>query len=240
VEPRTSNILDPIHPTLDSKVWNKPNAPEPMLKEEHRKWIIDTIWHILDQAGYDGMDKWLSLVFTGSLTTYQYSDRSDIDTSLFIDTEQFPEWSRAEMIVLMVDKLDDLLLPGTPHPLQGFVMPQGIAKEDVYKPGLRSGWDVIDRFWVQPPERNRAHDIQQEMQDTYTYALQVGDKMDRLLKYEPEKAAMYWHQIHRRRRKDQQGGKGDFSESNIAYKMLVNTPGLIPRIEKALGEHIAL
>jgi hypothetical protein len=62
--------------------------------------------------------------------------------------------------------------------------------------------------------------------------------MDRLLKYEPDKAVMLWHQIHKRRRRDHQAGKGDYSDSNITYKMLANR-GLFPAISEVSGEYIA-
>jgi hypothetical protein len=62
--------------------------------------------------------------------------------------------------------------------------------------------------------------------------------MERLLRYEPDKAVMLWHQIHQRRRRDQMAGKGDYSESNIVYKFLANR-GLFPAISEASGEYIA-
>jgi hypothetical protein len=142
------------------------------------------------------------------------------------------------MIGLMVSNLDEQKLPGTPYPVQGFVVASGIAPTDLYKPGLRSGYHVEDDYWIVPPDRSRVLDIEKERRDTYTYALQVADKMDRLLLYEPHKAGTFWHQLHRRRKNDQIAGKGDFSPSNIAYKMIVNR-GYIPRIEEATGEYIA-
>ena len=62
--------------------------------------------------------------------------------------------------------------------------------------------------------------------------------MELLLRYEPEKAKMLWHQIHDRRRRDQRAGKGDFTESNIVYKFLVKR-GLIPKLSDLTGEYIA-
>src|SRR5690606_21725128 len=124
------------------------------------------------EAGYDGMEIWLSLVFTGSLTTYQYSEESDVDVSLFVDTEVFPEWSRAEMIGVMVEQMDGTPLPGTPFPMQCFVVPPDVSKEDLYRPGMRSGYDLKEDAWIVPPERSRIHDVEKEMNRAYTLAIE--------------------------------------------------------------------
>jgi hypothetical protein len=236
---RVTNILDPIHETLAPEVWDDAESAKPILKPQHQKWIVASIYKLLEDNGYEGMEKWLSLVFTGSLTTYQYSERSDVDVSLFVDSKHFPEWSRADMIGIMVTNLDGVKLPGTPYPLQAFVVPPEVQITDLYKPGLRSGYLITEAEWVIPPDKNRVMDIEKEMHDTYTYALQAADKMDRLLVFEPQKAVMYWHQLHRIRRRDQQAGKGDFAPSNIAYKYIVNN-GFIPRIEEVSGEKYAM
>ena len=233
-----ANILDPIHDGLSPLVFDDPDSDAPSLKERHHKWIKGSIYQVLDKHGYDGMERWLHLVFTGSLTTYQYSDESDVDISLFVNVEKFPEWSRAEMIGVMVENLDGKVMPGTPHPLQCFVVSSDVAPEDLYKPGLRSGYDLDADEWIIPPERDRVMDVQKEMNAAYIHALQQADKMERLLRYEPDKAVKFWHQIHKRRQRDQKGGKGDYSDSNIAYKMLANR-GLFPQISDVSGEYIA-
>jgi hypothetical protein len=235
---KTSNILDPIHETLDSSVFDDPSSDEPVLKEQHRKWIIHEIVTTLSDHGYTHINDWLSLVLTGSLTTYQYSEDSDVDVSLFVDSKHFPEWSRAEMIGIMVDKIDGTKLPGTAHPMQCFVVPPQVTKESLYSPGLRSGYDLLKKEWVQPPERERAYNVEQEQNADYVFALECADKMERLLRYEPDKAVDYWHQIHHRRRRDHSKGKGDFAQSNIVYKFLANR-GLFDSIAEASGEYIA-
>lgn len=238
LHPIKSNILDPIHEALDPRVWDKPEDPLPHLRDVHHDWLISKITQTLKDAGYTGWEDWLSLVFTGSLTTYQYSDESDVDISLFVDVEHFPDWDRAKMIGVMVQHMDGTKLPGTPHPLQCFVVPPNITRGQLYAPGLRSGYDLFEDAWVNPPEKDRVHDVAKEMNGSYAYALEVADKMERLLQFEPDKAVMFWHQIHKRRRRDQQLGKGDFAESNIAYKMLANR-GIFPKLSELSGEYIA-
>jgi hypothetical protein len=233
-----SNILDPVHDTLDPTVWDAVQEYHPVLKPQHKDWILSTVLGVLHDHGYGDADKWLSVYLTGSLTTFQYSPESDCDVSLFVDTDVFPEWSRAEMIGLMIGNVDGTTLPGTTHPMQCFVVAQGIRPQDLYKPGLRSGYFIEQDQWVVPPEHARTHDVQQEQAGDYQYALECADKMDRLLRYEPDKAVQYWHQIHHRRMVDQRAGKGDYSQSNIIYKFLSNR-GLFPKISEVSGEYIA-
>lgn len=236
---RQSNILDPIHDTLPPDVWDDPADENPTFKPQHKKWLVKTAIDLLESGGYEGIENYISFVVTGSIATYQYSPRSDVDTSLFIDFEQFPEWSRAEIIGLFVENLDGVKLPGTSYDLQLFVQPPNIAPEDIFKPGLRSGYLLDEDRWIVPPDRTRVHDIEREMNDVYTYALETADKMDRLLTYEPHKAVTFWHQLHRRRARDQRQHKGDFSPSNVAYKFVVNR-GLTARLEQVMGEKIVL
>jgi len=233
-----SNILDPIKDTLDPTVWDDAGEAAPLLKPQHKVWITETIFNVLAENGYTAAPEWLELVLTGSLTTYQYSDESDCDVSLFVNVDKLPEWSRAEMIAIMVDNVDGTILPGTTHPMQCFVVQSGVRPEDLYKPGLRSGYSIMQDRWIVPPERSRVHDVKAEYNGFYTYALEVADKMDRLLRYEPDKAVDYWHQIHSRRQRDQKAGKGDYSESNIVYKFLAQR-GLLPQIAQQSGEYIA-
>ena len=233
-----SNILDPVHDTLDPTVWDAVHETHPVLKPQHKDWITDKILDTLKSHGYGDMDRWLEVYLTGSLTTFQYSPESDCDISLFVNTQIFPEWSRAEMIAIMVDEVDGTTLPGTTHPMQCFVVAQGIRPDDLYKPGLRSGYLISADRWLVPPERDRVHDVAREQSADYQYALECADKMERLLRYEPDKAVTFWHQIHSRRRRDQQLGKGDYSQSNIIYKFLANR-GLFPQLSEVSGEYIA-
>jgi hypothetical protein len=232
------NILDPIHPTLPPEVWDHPELDRPKLKPQHRKWIIATVTRVLKDAGYTHIEHWLSLVLTGSLTTYQYGAESDCDVSLFVNAEVFPEWSRAEIIGEMITHIDGTKLPGTNYLMQCFVVPPDVKKENLYQPGLRSGYDLEADDWIEPPDRKRVHNVEQEMNNFYVYALEQADKMERLLRYEPEKAKLLWHQIHKKRQRDQRAGKGDYAESNVVYKFLANR-GLFPQIAEATGEYIA-
>jgi hypothetical protein len=232
------NILDEVHDTLDPTVFDDPGSPRPELKPQHRDWIVSTIHSVFGDNGYDNSAEWLDLVLTGSLTTYQYSEDSDVDVSLFVNAAVFPEWSRAELIGIVVENIDGNHLPGTSHPMQCFVVPQGITKEHLYAPGMRSGYDILTGRWLVPPEHSRSHNVPTEYNAQYVYAMEQADKMEALLNHEPEKAKLLWHQIHARRRRDMAKGKGDYALSNIVYKYLANQ-GLLPEIADLTGEYIA-
>jgi hypothetical protein len=228
---RQTNILDPIRDQLDPRVFDDPASPEPKLKPELQRWIIHTVFEVLQRHGYDNPDQWATLILTGSLTTYQYSDKSDVDISLFINSDRLPDWSRAELIAIMVSEMDERNLPGTSHPLQCYVVPPQIQPSDFYKPGLRSAYVVYGDGagrWIVPPDRTHVHDVEKEMNDAYTVGLLAADKMDLLMRYEPEHAKQYWKEVHRRRMESEQKGEGDFTAANIAYKMLVNRFGEKP------------
>lgn len=232
-----SNILDPVRPTLDARVWLHAGDPKPTLRPLHAHFITRHIYGILIRGGYSDPERWLKLYFTGSLCTYQYSDSSDADVSLFIDSSKLPEWSRAEMIGLMVEGCDGVTLPATPYELQAYVVSPKIKPGDLYKPGLRPGYDIFHHKWIEPPTHALEHDVQKQEEGFYAWALQGADKMEKLLRYEPDKAVDYWHQIHRKRMRDQTAGKGDFSESNILYKFLFKR-GLGKQLADLTGEHI--
>ena len=234
-----ANILDAIHETLDVRVFDDPASLQPILKPELQAWITSQVFEVLTRYGYDNPDKWLTLVLTGSLTTYQYSDKSDVDISLFVDTKKFPDWSRAEMIAIMVNNLDGTKLPGTPHPLQCYVVPHDIKPKDLYREDLRSGFVIFGKGqgkWIVPPNRERVHDVEHEMNDAYTVGLLACDKLSLLIKYEPQEAVRFYDRLHASRRADEAAGKGDFTSSNIAYKMIENR-GLDEAVRALNGTH---
>lgn len=233
---RKSNILDEIHAGLDPSVWDNAHSPRPTLKPEIGQWIKQKITDALARHGYTHMEEWMSLVITGSLTTYQYSPESDCDISVFVNADRFPDWSRAEMIGIMMQECDGVFVPGTSHPLQCYIVPEGFKYQDLYKPGLRSAYSLEDDRWIVPPEKDRAHDVTREMNEAYTIALENADKMEKLIRYEPLKAVQYYGQVQARRRRDQQHGKGDFAPSNISYKMM-ESRGLFDQIKSLKKQH---
>jgi len=233
---RKANILDEVHQYLSPDVWQDASSPMPILRPEINDWVSKFVIDAFARHGYTDMDSWLSLVLTGSLTTYQYSPNSDFDISVFVDAESFPEWSRAEMIAIMMDECEGMIVPGTSHELQCYVVSNEFRREDLYKPGLRSAYDLATDKWIVAPEKDGTHDVVREMNEATTIALENADKMEKLIRYEPLKAIQFYEQVHRRRRRDMEAGKGDYAPSNISYKMLEQR-GLIKQVTSLIEQY---
>jgi hypothetical protein len=239
--PRAANILDPIHDELDQTVYQD-ITPRKTVQE----FIKRIYYRALDKELHVEGEKWADLYLTGSLTTYQYSPTSDADVSVFPNYDLLwkelgldPDTARKHLIQLSIEHIDGTFLPGTTHPLQFFVVPHGTMPGDLYKPGLRSAFDLHDGLWFQKPEKDRVHDIAVEYPDLFKRAEDIGDKLTQMLDAgEDDAARELWHQIHKKRQLDQQAGLGDFCEGNIVYKYLLNE-GLFDRIRSELGEYIA-
>lgn len=234
-----ANIIDAVYNELPAQVWNQPESDKPKIKPMHRKWIRKSVYDALSRSGIKNAESWSELYLTGSLTTYQYGDDSDVDVSIFVTDKKVAEsLDRGQLISILIESIDGKTLPGTTYPMQCYVVPFDIEPSDLFKPGIRSGYDIQKDEWLEPPDRDRAHDVEREMNDLYVQALEAADKMERLIRYEPDKAVLFWHQIHDRRRRDQKAGKGDYSASNIIYKFLFKR-GIAPSIAEVAGEYIA-
>jgi hypothetical protein len=237
---RQSNILDPIKDELDPAVFTRAHDPDPDVRIAIITWVKNTVYKIMKDAGWPDPKNYLSLILTGSLTTYQYGEHSDFDVSLWIDAQRFPDWVRSDLIALMIEKAEGLMVPGTTHPLQAFVVDSvRYTPGDLYKPGLRSAYDLDERRWLVLPERARAVDVQIAYPAIVAYAREVTEMMRLLLRYGNDVAVkILWDRLHRQRFNDMRRGGGDYTESNIIYKMLEQAE-LYPQIADATGEHIA-
>lgn len=234
-----SNILDPIHDTLDQRVF-KGTDPRPQKASFIYNHFMDAVRELVPTP-----EGYFDLYLTGSLTTYQYSNNSDCDISIFphydqlIEAMGFPDANqiRRALVTFVIDKVDGVILPGTTHPIQNFVVADGVSLTQMYHQGLRSAWSFQDHQWVVPPEQGRAHDVSIELPLMFLRARAMADKMRIALDTDPELAKRLFHRIHTKRSQDQIKGYGDFSESNIIYKYLLNQ-GLFDRL-KDIGVYIA-
>lgn len=243
---KRGNILDPIQRdaqerlTLDPLVFTHPTAVEPHMKNSTRHWIRRQVYDALHHAGYNNPERYIHLVLTGSLTSYQYQPgHSDADISIWPQITHMPEWDRAKLIKICQDALDGKNLPGTEYPMQTYVMDPATTSPDiVYVPGLRSAYDLDADKWIVPPDPGRVHDFAREYPDYFHHAQQVAEKMRQLIQFHPERVKAYWKRVHTKRRDSQLRGEGDFAQSNADLKMIENN-GLIPDIERITGWYIA-
>lgn len=236
---RRANILDPIQDSLDPAVFNHADDIAPQVKPKIAEWVKKRIYKTMMDAGWPDPSKYLSLILTGSLTTYQWSEESDFDISLWVDVDHFPEYVRADLVALMIEKCDGIIVPGTTHPLQDFVVDsKRFKKTDLYKPGLRSAFDLDKMEWIVLPERDREIDVSKRWPEHLRYAQGVVDKLKLMMRYDYGATKVYWDMLHEQRRRDQQAGKGDYALSNIVYKMIAND-GLFPELAEITGEYLA-
>ena len=232
-----ANIFDEIHSELDQRVF-KGQEPRPLIVT----FIQRKIFSCLRDGFIDNPEKYFTLYLTGSLTTYQYSDASDCDVSVFpaygaltdLTGEEDPEQIRRMLILLVTTELDGTDLPGTPHPMQNFVQKVGATPGSMFKPGLRSAWDFQTRKWLVPPEHERSHDPVKEFPELFQKAQAVGEKMTILLDHgDIDAAKQLYKDIHEKRALD----PSDYSEGNIEYKWLAHR-GLFDRLRDEAGMRI--
>lgn len=232
---KLENIFDPIQAELDQKVFAGITPRESTLR-----FIQHTLNKALERRFRQPPSNLLENLFiTGSLTTYQWSETSDLDISLFPNYNLFgdPNVARKQIIALCIDRLDGTMVPGTTHPIQYFVVEPGIKPEDKFQSGIRSGFDILNDTWIVPPEKDRVHEIESEFPEMYIRASEMADKMREMLDHDPQAAKQLFKQIHRKRHQDQQAGLGDFSEGNVVYKFLLHQ-GLFDRLRSELGIYI--
>jgi len=238
---KLANILDPIHDTLDPDVFKRPASTRPDVHDRIIQWVKAKIYRTLVNHGWPDPQEldYLRLVLTGSLTTYQWSDNSDFDVSLWVITERLPEWVRADLIGIMVENVDGTIVPGTTHPMQVFVVDTfKYTFNDLYKPGMRSAYDLDQKKWIVPPERDRVKNVYETYPAAINYAKMVEDKVRMMLRYDHPALEIYYKFLHHQRQRDMIAGKGDYSLNNIVYKWLANR-GLLSEISQATGIYIA-
>jgi hypothetical protein len=234
-----TNITDPIQEELDQTVF-KGTTPRPERVRFVKDHFMDGLREILEEP-----EKYIDLYLTGSLTTYQYSDNSDFDVSVFPDYDRLvshmdlpdADSVRRVLVAQVIDKIDGVYVPGTTHPAQHFVNLVGNTPDDLFKPGLRSAWNFQTGQWFVPPEKDRVTNIQKELPLMFWRAKQMAEKMRLALKTDHDAAKRLFQRIHNKRTQDQRAGRGDFSEGNIIYKWLLHE-GLFDELRN-IGIYIA-
>jgi len=156
---RVANVLDYARPGLDPDVWQDDGTLRPEIKE----FIFSQA-----KAFLDG-EPWVNQFhIIGSLTSYQYNSRSDLDVHIIVDWPTL----QAEYPGLDQSALDDVLdsykdamraekfiVPGTQHPLEfSFETPH-------MKPHITDGdYNLSSDAWIKEP---RTVDLDMDPQEIY-------------------------------------------------------------------------
>lgn len=214
-----SSILDPVQGKLDQKIFRGTTPRANVIK-----FIRETIESRLDKVFGFKVSPLIHLYLTGSLTTYQYHDTSDVDINIFVDYDKWPRKIdpsriRKDVIKAVLENINGVNVPNTKHPLQIFIMVQGVEPREAFDVGLRSAWDFDKKKWLVKPERDRTIDVLNDTTDIYMKAMRISEQMEILLQEDPEEAKKLYKKLHKKRVEDEEMF-GDFSEGNIIYKFL--------------------
>jgi len=216
---KQSNIFDPVEDKLDSKIF-RGTTP----RSNVTKFIEKTIIEKFNKAFDFDVSKYITLYLTGSLTTYQYHDTSDVDINIFVDYNKWPknvgaEKIRKQLIQVVLEDINGINVPDTQHPLQLFVMQADIEPRELFDVGVRSAWNFKKKEWIVKPDKDRVINVVNDTTDVYTKAMRISEQMQMLLEENPSEAKKLYKRLHKKRQKDTKMF-GDFSEGNIIYKFL--------------------
>jgi hypothetical protein len=227
---KQSNVFDPIANTLDKDLFDGIN-PRPKVVSFIEKTIFDKI----NKHYKFDVSKYIDLYWTGSTTTYQYSKTADIDIHIFVNYIKWPvkvsnSVIRKKLVQICIEEINDIKIPDTQHPLQAFIIKDGIEPLDNFDVGLRSAWDFSKKKWLVKPEKDRTINVLNDTTEIYAKAMRISEQMDLLLEENPSEAYKLYKKIWRKRQKGQKI-YGDFSEENIIYKFLEHS-GQLDKVKK--------
>jgi len=156
---RLSSIIDYPRSGLDSKVWTTQGILKPRIKD----FILKKLDKFFRSKGYT-LNEILSAVnavyFIGSLTSYQYTDKTDLDIHFHFDQNKIKDVLRRHgQIVKSNEELDEILnkewkdaidediIPGTQHPLEVYFEIDGFTKSD----NSDGVYDILNDKWLKEP-----------------------------------------------------------------------------------------
>lgn len=125
---RKGSVWDYPKAGLDPSVWDEDGK----LKQEHKRLIFSHLYGTLLGFGFKHFDEWIEDIYiTGSLTTYQYNSKSDLDVHVKVNPKQFIELEKVNEVSEegVIDYLNDevrkflnvkaqVKLEGTEHPVE--------------------------------------------------------------------------------------------------------------------------
>ncbi len=134
-EDRQESVLDVAQPQLNPAIWDADEKLRPEVREELLKPIED--------MKIPGVQR---VAFVGSNTGYQYTPESDIDVHLWI-----PDVSEDQIEKFKEILPQDLLLSGTHHPLQYYVVADDETQGFVGKGAM---YDLEKDEWIVRPRKS--------------------------------------------------------------------------------------
>lgn len=221
-----SSILDYAKPGLDPAVWGSDGK----LLPEHKEAILTRLDENLKKANLNNFAKWAeSIHIVGSLTTYQYTSKTDFDIHIYVDLPEFIESENPkgdpEDFLDNIRKSDftdpTFVLPGTKHPIEYyFVTPR--SSDDTSHVGI---YDLLTDEWVKDPvsigvdfdiEESKPKWIEEAAKMAADIDTSIGDIRRQVMRIEElQETIKAWDSKHKKLFKDKLEQKLEQIESEI-------------------------
>lgn len=194
---KKSNILDYPQQGLDPAIWNEDGT----LRKEVKDQIYNKLFSLLVGQGFTDFDKWVVDIFIlGSLTSYQYTRKSDIDAHVVVDAQKFIDLELPETVEIdqnqAVEMMNDEwrrvlndeekeVIFGTQHPIEFyFEHPEGMERRFKHPKRHDGIYSTLKDEWLLPPRtidldfdpEEAFKDVLEEAKEiAKTFDLQIGD-----------------------------------------------------------------
>ena len=134
------SVLDPTHDELPNVLWDSDNK----LKNEAKKQIIKQYEDFKRKIKLDLQHT--EMIIVGSMTGYNYSEDTDIDVHIELDTNDKERIKRLRKIAP-----NGNLLKGTKHPINYYFMYKGEQLSDRY----RGIYDILEDKWIKKDKKEK-------------------------------------------------------------------------------------
>lgn len=151
---KKASVVDYTRPTLSPQVWDLDSDP-PKMRGSVREKILSRFMAAMKKAGLHRPLVWVKNIWVaGSITTYNYTETSDIDVNIEINGNKFkseyPEFrdmSDKDIVSYLYDVIkpvEDKDLAGTSHAVSFiFVVNDQLDSDSLY--------DMLSDRWAEPP-----------------------------------------------------------------------------------------
>jgi N-acetyl-anhydromuramyl-L-alanine amidase AmpD len=210
-----------LQETLNPKIWNNYANPEKAsLKPEIRKKLLEIAHEFMDFIDVEFFVD--DIIFTGSLSNFNWSDFSDVDLHLEVDFTQFDKDS-----VELYRELFNLkkLLFNTNHDItiKGFEVE--LYVQDIIEPHTSGGiYSVLYDEWTAVPEKKDVK-IDKNLLKTKikTWTKKIDEVTEQVQNGDYDESILLIKELRDKIKKYRKAGleeKGEFSYENLVFKFL--------------------
>lgn len=203
------------------------------LKPKSRYAMLKTIKHFLEFSKFPPSVNIKDVIFTGSLTNYNYNESSDVDLHIIIDYNDISD--ETEYIKYLFLKLKniyadsfDITIHG--YPIEIFIEDYRDRVDDTWK----SSYSIVDDKWINGPQKS---DVEIDKEVILTKAKKHISKIRSLINDSKiDELEKYLNSIKVDRSDSLQKEKSDYAENNLVFKLLRNS-GVLEKITEFIKKH---